>query len=165
MKDFLGHWLSCKHPSQIPSTLMNWSNPAQPMLLHGLQSKLSCQWVQLANCTSPTTSHLRQSLQATTEEKKLHAILSECKEKLREWKRGRDFCPSGRVSWTSHIAGTKSFCVMKGKKLREVCCCGVFFCLGFYLFFLYNSSLQQSLRVNLKVNLTLHSQQPVSKEK
>lgn len=59
-----------------------------------------------------------------------------------------------------NIVGTKFFSVMDVRKLQELFLLG---CFVVFFFFITSYFLQHSLRVNLKINLSL--QQPVSKEK
>lgn len=97
-----------------------------------LQSKLPCQQLKLPDCTSPAISHLRKSLQATTEEEKVHAIFSRWVQKKVKGVRGgeRRFVSKWKSQLDlplGNIAGTKSFCVMGVRKFQELFLFRIFF--------------------------------------
>lgn len=128
-KDFPGPWLSRKCPSWVPSTRLSWSSPAQPCFYFGLPrgpagtaSLAGCK----ANCPAsnrnlPAVPHQPPPIRGNfcrPQQGQRNSALYLVGEHKGEWER-RDLCPRGRVSWTSHIVGTKSLCVTGVRKLRS----------------------------------------------
>lgn len=120
-----------------------------------LQSKLPCQQLKSPDCALPAISHLRQSLQATREEEKVHAVFSRwVKRKVSGG--GEEICVQ-----VEELAGPTA---QKHSRYQVLLCQEsdgsqkASRAFSFRIFFsLYNHFLlQQSLRINLKINLILH---------